>query len=294
MTWSTRQVAELAGTTLKTVRHYHKLGLLEEPERAANGYKRYGVKHLVRLMGIRRLVDLGVQLADVPSVQAADGRAEQILRTLDGELARNIERQQRMRREIAAVLDDGVSLGLPPEFGAAASDLPQPQQALLVAYSSILTPRAMSVVREQFAAPRDDSATEFEQLTEDATGWRVCWRPRPAASRRRTPSSRTWTRPPAATGRSPDPSSRRPSPSSPTRPSSTSCAGCTLSSPRRSTTRGRSGRSEWCGTGGPGETGPTGKGASDESGPTGARSRPAAASGSDPPPDRTATAHRAA
>ncbi|MFD7420307.1 MerR family transcriptional regulator [Streptomyces californicus] len=169
MTWSTRQVAELAGTTLKTVRHYHKLGLLDEPERSANGYKRYGVKHLVRLMGIRRLVDLGVQLADVPSVQAADGRAEQILRTLDGELARNIERQQRMRREIAAVLDDGASLGLPPEFGAAASDLPQPQQALLVAYSSILTPRAMSVIREQFAAPRDDSATEFEQLTEDAT-----------------------------------------------------------------------------------------------------------------------------
>ncbi|MBE1592289.1 putative MFS family arabinose efflux permease [Nonomuraea angiospora] len=29
--WSTREVAELAGTTLKTVRHYHDIGLLEEP-----------------------------------------------------------------------------------------------------------------------------------------------------------------------------------------------------------------------------------------------------------------------
>ncbi len=37
--WSTR---ELAGTTLKTVRHYHRLRLPEEPERAANSYKQYG------------------------------------------------------------------------------------------------------------------------------------------------------------------------------------------------------------------------------------------------------------
>ncbi|CAM5609158.1 MerR family transcriptional regulator [Streptomyces californicus] len=265
MTWSTRQVAELAGTTLKTVRHYHKLGLLEEPERSANGYKRYGVKHLVRLMGIRRLVDLGVQLADVPSVQAADGRAEQILRTLDGELARNIERQQRMRREIAAVLDDGTSLGLPPEFGAAASDLPQPQQALLVAYSSILTPRAMSVIREQFAAPRDDSATEFEQLTEDATEEERDRLARLLAAEARRqqeahPFIADLDASSAATGRSPDPSSRKPLAESPTRPSSTSCAGCTLSSPRRNTTRRGRRRAERAVRGGrPASTGRTGK-----------------------------------
>lgn len=168
MAWSTSQVAELAGTTLKTVRHYHKLGLLEEPERSPNGYKRYGVKHLVRVMGIRRLTDLGVALCDIPSVEAADGRSEQILRSLDDELARNIERQQRKRREIAAVLDDGASLALPPEFGAAAADLPQAQQSLLVAYASILTPEAMAIVRKEFAAPRDDVAKAFERLSADA------------------------------------------------------------------------------------------------------------------------------
>lgn len=168
MAWSTSQVAELAGTTLKTVRHYHKLGLLEEPERSPNGYKRYGVKHLVRVMGIRRLTDLGVALRDIPSVEAADERSEQILRSLDDELARNIERQQRKRREIAAVLDDGASLALPPEFGAAA-DLPQAQQSLLVAYASILTPEAMAIVRKEFAAPRDDVAKAFERLSADAT-----------------------------------------------------------------------------------------------------------------------------
>ncbi|MGV9879566.1 helix-turn-helix domain-containing protein [Streptomyces sp. NPDC003006] len=100
--WSTRQLAELAGTTTKTVRHYHDLGLLEEPERAPNGYKRYGVSHLVRLLRIRRMTDLGVALADVPLVESGDEKTLQILRHLDVELAADIERKQRMRRELAA------------------------------------------------------------------------------------------------------------------------------------------------------------------------------------------------
>ncbi|MEV2257419.1 MerR family transcriptional regulator [Streptomyces anulatus] len=167
MTWSTRQVAELAGTTLKTVRHYHRLGLLEEPERSPSGYKRYDVRHLVRLMGVRRLTDLGVPLSDIPSVAAADERSTEILRALDDELAANIERQQRMRRQLAAVLEDGASLDLPADFGAAAS-LPRAQQDLLVAYSSVFTPTAMSVIRDQYARPRDGIAEEFEQLPADA------------------------------------------------------------------------------------------------------------------------------
>ncbi|MFJ9624583.1 MerR family transcriptional regulator [Streptomyces sp. NPDC101181] len=168
MAWSTRQLAELAGTTLKTVRHYHKLGLLAEPERSPSGYKRYNVRHLVRLMGIRRLSDLGVPLSDIPTVAAADERSKEVLRALDAELAANIERQQRMRRELAAVLEDGASLDLPAEFGAAAASLPLAQQNLLVAYSSILTPQAMSAIREQYSRPRDEMAEEFEHLRDDA------------------------------------------------------------------------------------------------------------------------------
>ncbi|MGW6718356.1 MerR family transcriptional regulator [Streptomyces sp. NPDC054995] len=168
MTWSTRQLAELAGTTLKTVRHYHRLGLLEEPERAPSGYKRYDVRHLVRLMGIRRLTGLGVPLSDIPTVAAADERSKEILRALDAELAANIERQQRMRRQLAAVLEEGASLDLPADFGAAAASLPRAQQDLLVAYSSVLTPAAMSFIRDQYARPRDEVAEEFERLPADA------------------------------------------------------------------------------------------------------------------------------
>ncbi|MFJ4843357.1 MerR family transcriptional regulator [Streptomyces sp. NPDC088746] len=166
--WSTRQLAELAGTTLKTVRHYHEVGLLDEPERAANGYKRYGIKHLVRLLRLRRLVDLGVPLSDIPSVEAADERGKQILRALDAELAASIERQRRMRGELAAILDDRASIDLPADFEPLARDLPEAQRSFLLAYSSILTPVAMSALQEQLAAPRSDVAEQFDALPADA------------------------------------------------------------------------------------------------------------------------------
>ncbi|GAA3777814.1 DUF3159 domain-containing protein [Micromonospora maritima] len=83
--------------------HAHR-GRLEEPERAANGYKRYGIRHLVRLLRIRRLVDLGVSLADTAVAQESVEGAEQTFRALDVELAASIERQQRIRAELAAIL----------------------------------------------------------------------------------------------------------------------------------------------------------------------------------------------
>ncbi|MGW0787614.1 MerR family transcriptional regulator [Streptomyces sp. NPDC002911] len=169
MAWSTRQLAEVAGTTLKTVRHYHKVGLLDEPERTANGYKRYGAKHLVRLLRIRRLVELGVPLSDIPSVEAApDERVEQILRALDAELAASIERQQRMRQELAAILDNQASIDLPTGFRTLADDLPEAHRSFLLAYSSVLTPSARSALQEQLSVPRSEVGAEFEALPADA------------------------------------------------------------------------------------------------------------------------------
>lgn len=168
MAWSTSQLAELAGTTLKTVRHYHKIGLLEEPERSANGYKRYRISHLVRLLRIRRLVDLGVPLADIPSVGGVDERTEAVLRALDAELAAGIERQQRIRGELAAILDNRASIDLPADLGTLADDLPEAQRSLLLAYSSILTPRAMAAIKDQLSAPHSDVAARFQALPADA------------------------------------------------------------------------------------------------------------------------------
>ncbi|MER5555686.1 MerR family transcriptional regulator [Streptomyces sp. NPDC002793] len=185
MAWSTSQLAELAGTTLKTVRHYHEVGLLDEPERAPNGYKQYRISHLVRLLRIRRLVDLGVPLSAVPSVEGPADEAEQTLRALDAELAANIARQERMRRELAAILENRAWAELPQGFEALADNLPddrrasvlehagtEGQRSFVLACSSILTPSAMSDLQDQFqarlSASHREIATDFDTLPEDA------------------------------------------------------------------------------------------------------------------------------
>lgn len=109
MSWSTRELAEQAGTTVNTIRHYHRIGLLEEPERQFNGYKQYQSSHLACLLHIRRFALLGVPLSRIAAVSAAVDKEPEELRKLDAELQGNIERLERARAEIAAILCDGVA-----------------------------------------------------------------------------------------------------------------------------------------------------------------------------------------
>jgi DNA-binding transcriptional MerR regulator len=168
MAWSTRELAELAGTTLKTVRHYHRIGLLEEPERAANGYKRYRVPHLVRLLRIRRLVDLGVPLSDIPVMEESAENTEQTLRALDTELKTSIERQQRMREELALILRHRSLVDLPPGFDGNVADLSEVERALLMVYSRALDEKAMATLLELHSTPRPPEQDEFDALPADA------------------------------------------------------------------------------------------------------------------------------
>ncbi|WP_067857312.1 MerR family transcriptional regulator [Nocardia shimofusensis] len=66
------QAAAFAGVTIKTVRHYHKLGLVEEPERDISGYRRYGSVELLRLVQVRTLAAAGVPLAEIGPILQAD------------------------------------------------------------------------------------------------------------------------------------------------------------------------------------------------------------------------------
>ncbi|MGW6933600.1 MerR family transcriptional regulator [Lentzea sp. NPDC054927] len=59
------QAAAFVGVTVKTVRHYHKLGLVDEPERDSSGYRRYSSADLTRLVQVRTLAAAGVPLAEV-------------------------------------------------------------------------------------------------------------------------------------------------------------------------------------------------------------------------------------
>lgn len=71
-----KDVATLAGTTVRTVRYYHQLGLLSVPDQAT-GWRSYGFAHLTRLMRIRWLVESGVPLAEVRHMVRAPGTADE-------------------------------------------------------------------------------------------------------------------------------------------------------------------------------------------------------------------------
>ncbi|SDK87422.1 DNA-binding transcriptional regulator, MerR family [Actinopolyspora mzabensis] len=169
MAWSTRQLAELAGTTLKTVRHYHEVGLLDEPERAANGYKRYRIGHLVRLLRIRRLVDLGVPLSEIAVMEESEENTEQSLRALDDELAASIERQQRMREELAVILRHRSPADLPAGFDEVAAERSDADRALLLIYSRVFGDSAMAALWEMLSRPPTPVEKEFDALPADAS-----------------------------------------------------------------------------------------------------------------------------
>ena len=59
------ELAKLAGVTVRTLRHYHAIGLLDEPPRQANGYRDYRPEDLLRVLRIRQLASLGFPLDQV-------------------------------------------------------------------------------------------------------------------------------------------------------------------------------------------------------------------------------------
>jgi DNA-binding transcriptional MerR regulator len=169
MAWSTRELADLAGTTVNTVRHYHRSGLLEEPERMSNGYKQYRARHLVRLLQIRRLRDLGVPLAQIEAVGVANGaNAAQALLAIDADLAASIERLQRARAEIRAILEGATATDVPAGFEGVAGSMSGSDRSLMLIYSQLYDESAMSDLRQMAQGEPDETSAEFDALPADA------------------------------------------------------------------------------------------------------------------------------
>jgi len=81
-----KEVADLFGVTTKTVRHYHKIGLLPEPARSEADYRLYTGKDLWRLRTICELRRLGLPLEQIRTVLAAPNPADALSVTLATQL----------------------------------------------------------------------------------------------------------------------------------------------------------------------------------------------------------------
>lgn len=170
MAWSTSEIADMASTTVNTVRHYHRLGLLDEPERRFNGYKQYGVRHLVQLLQIRRLVELGVPLGRIGEVTAGGEGRQEVLRELDGELVAGIERLEHARTDLAAILKEDAPADAPAGFESVSSRLPESDRSLLHISGQLYDAKAMADLRRMVEADEtgDRIGAQIDRLPPDA------------------------------------------------------------------------------------------------------------------------------
>lgn len=117
------QLAENAGVTIRTVRHYHQCGLLPEPARDASGYRRYDAQALIDLIRIKTLAAAGLPLSRVDELMHAAPDAFTAAATeIDQTLTHRIDELADLRHRIAA-LAAGDTLFLPPSVASILDDL---------------------------------------------------------------------------------------------------------------------------------------------------------------------------
>ncbi|MFI6154457.1 MerR family transcriptional regulator [Kitasatospora sp. NPDC051170] len=129
------QAAAFAGVTVKTVRHYHRLGLVDEPRRDGSGYRRYGSRELLRIVQVRTLAAAGVPLAETGPLLDADTERftdtlADVARQLTDRIADLTARLDQLHRlaegdrallpdRACALLDRMPALGFTPDYVAA-------------------------------------------------------------------------------------------------------------------------------------------------------------------------------
>lgn len=103
------ELAKATGTTADALRYYEKLGLLNEPLRQDNGYRRYGEADAGRVRFIRSAQALGFSLTEIGSIipQLAAGRfgraeIEQGLHKKIAQIDAHIKELRRLKKELVA------------------------------------------------------------------------------------------------------------------------------------------------------------------------------------------------
>lgn len=112
------ELAGIAGVSVRTLRHYHALGLLAEPPRQPNGYRDYTAFDLAEVLRIKRLAALGFSLAEIGAMRQEGNQEteDEALARLDAELAQQIERLEEQRRTIAQLRTENLNPSLPVRF----------------------------------------------------------------------------------------------------------------------------------------------------------------------------------
>jgi DNA-binding transcriptional MerR regulator len=103
---SSGELADLAGVSRDTLRHYERKGVLPRPLRSHNGYRQYPSEAVQRVQLVRRALSVGFtldELARVLKVRDAGGAPCEEVRKLAAQKLVNVQDQL---RELTALRDD--------------------------------------------------------------------------------------------------------------------------------------------------------------------------------------------
>jgi DNA-binding transcriptional MerR regulator len=174
------QAAAFAGVTIKTIRHYHRLGLVDEPRRDSSGYRRYGSAELLRLVQVRTLAGAGVPLAEIGSILDADPdrfaaalvEAEEALTERIDELVARRETLRRLAQGDRVLLPDRALalLDRMPGLGFTEADAATAREALILVRA--LMPEGFEDYLAQIEHGLDDPRhVAMVKLTWSAGSW---------------------------------------------------------------------------------------------------------------------------
>jgi len=150
------QLASLTGVTTKTIRHYHKVGLLPKPQRGKNNYRSYGINDLYRLKMVLRLKEVGLSLDEIREViysENPDVSLQGKLHILEENLYKQIARLEEQRNHVRELLAEEISL---KEFDKPGNES-QTHQFLLKTLTEYAarTPEGIQSLDEAFLARLD-------------------------------------------------------------------------------------------------------------------------------------------
>ncbi|MCP2325255.1 DNA-binding transcriptional MerR regulator [Hamadaea flava] len=174
------RAAAFVGVTVKTVRHYHRLGLVQEPDRDSSGYRRYGSAELLRLVQVRTLAAAGVPLAEVGSLLDADAvlfaaAVSEVDRQLTDRIDELVARRDMLRRladgDRALLPDRAVALlDRMPDLGFAADEVAATREGWVLARA--LVPEGFDDYLAHFAnALEDPQLVALTKLAAEAATW---------------------------------------------------------------------------------------------------------------------------
>lgn len=103
MEWTVQELAERAGISGRTLRHYHRIGLLLPDRIGSNGYRYYGAQAVARLQRILLLRETGMPLPDIAAALDATHDPGAEASALEAHLGRLKQERDGVERRMQAV-----------------------------------------------------------------------------------------------------------------------------------------------------------------------------------------------